>query len=209
MALGDSITVGVGASSRYCAYPWLIKQRLLNQYALPNDLKVIARSGWTSTALMTALFSQSPERIRQANVIIIWIGGDDLVKAGRAILGGKNANMIPLVLTRYTMVRGIKQIGKARIILCTQYNPFPHSSIAINGIQALNQITKETAACYCTDLAPIHTAFTGREANLIYGYHSGKIEDVFEGSTAPIHPNNKGQRVAADVIYPLIKYTSK
>jgi lysophospholipase L1-like esterase len=101
MALGDSITVGVGASSRFCAYPWLIKSRIAQQLSIPVGLKIVARSGWTSAALMTSLFSQDPELIRRSNVIVIWIGGDDLVKAGRAVLKGKDANLLEIMLTRY------------------------------------------------------------------------------------------------------------
>jgi acyl-CoA thioesterase I len=206
MALGDSITVGVDASSRYSAYPWLIKSRLIQQLSPPVGLGIIARSGWSSTALMTALFNQDPDRIRRTNVIIIWIGGVDMLNAGRAILKGKDANLLTLHLTRYkqnltTMIRGIKQISRAKIILCTQYNPFPNSPIAINGIQSLNQIIKEAAASFCTDLAPIHSAFSGSEHLLIQGYNSGRIEDVFDAASPPIHPNNEGQLVAADVIY--------
>jgi acyl-CoA thioesterase-1 len=207
MALGDSITVGEGVSSRFCAYPYLIKSQLAGRLSSPIELKVIAHSGWTSTVLMTALFNQDPDLIRSAKVITIWIGGDDLVKAGRAILRGKDTNLLPIMLTQYKqnlriMVRGIKQISKANIILCTQYNPFPHSPIAVGAIQSLNQITKEISSNYNTELAPVHTAFAGREAFLIQGYNGGRIEDVFDGSVPPIHPNNEGQRVATDVIYP-------
>jgi acyl-CoA thioesterase-1 len=206
MALGDSITVGVGASSRYCAYPWLIKSRLTEQLSPSVRLSIIARSGWSSTALMTSLFNQDPDRIRRTNVVIIWVGGVDMLNAGRAILRGKDANLLNLHLTRYkqnltTMIRGIKQISRAKIILCTQFNPFPNSPIAVNGIHSLNQITKEAAACFCTGLAPIHTAYSGSEYLLIQGYKSGSIEDVFNESSPPIHPNDEGQRVAADVIY--------
>jgi acyl-CoA thioesterase-1 len=206
MALGDSITVGVGATSRYCAYPWLIKSRLTQQLSPPVRLSIIARSGWTSTALMTSLFNQDPDRIRRTNVIIIWIGGVDMLNAGRAILRGKDANLLTLHLTRYkqnltAMIRGIKQISRAKIILCTQYNPFPNSPISVNGIQSLNQIIKQAAASFCTGLAPIHTAFSGYENLLIQGYKSGRIEDVFNETSPPIHPNDEGQRVAADVIY--------
>ncbi|QGQ94307.1 SGNH/GDSL hydrolase family protein [Paenibacillus psychroresistens] len=207
MALGDSITVGVGASSRCCAYPWLIKQSLVQKLASPVGLRVVARSGWTSAALMTSLFSQDPNLIRRSNVIVIWIGGDDLVKAGRAILRGRDSKLLTLMLTRYkqnlnTMICGIKRISNAKIILCTQYNPFPNSPIAISSIQSLNQITKAAATCHRTELALIHLAFAGHEAQLIQCYNGGRIEDVFNGTTPPIHPNNAGQRVAADVIYP-------
>jgi acyl-CoA thioesterase-1 len=207
MALGDSITIGVGASTRYYAYPWLIKSRLAQQLAAPVGLMVIARSGWTSTALMTALYNQDPDHIRKANVITIWIGGDDLVKAGRAILKNRDANLLTLMLSRYkqnlaTMVRGIKQISKAHIILCTQYNPFPNSPIAISSINSLNHITKEIAAKFNTELAPVHSAFIGHEASFIQDYNGGKIEAVFDAATPPIHPNNEGQLMAAGVIYP-------
>jgi acyl-CoA thioesterase I len=206
MALGDSITVGVGATSRYCAYPWLIKSRLTEQLSPPVRLSIIARSGWSSTALLTCLFNQDPDRIRRTNAVIIWIGGVDMINAGRAILRGKDENLLALHLTRYkqnltTMIRGIKQISRAKIILCTQYNPFPNSRIAVNGILSLNRIIKEAAASYCTDLAPIHAAFSGSEYLLIQGYNSGRIEDVFNEASPPVHPNNEGQRVAADVIY--------
>jgi acyl-CoA thioesterase-1 len=207
IALGDSITIGEGADSRYCAYPWLIKSWLAQQMVAPVGLKVIARSGWTSTTLITALFNQDPDLIRKANIITIWIGGDDLVKAGRAILKNRDGNLLTLMLSRYkqnltSMIRGINQISKAQIILCTQYNPFPNSPIAVSSINSLNHITKEIAVKFNTELAPVHSAFIGHEASFIQDYNGGKIEAVFDAATPPIHPNNEGQRMAAGVIYP-------
>ncbi|MDB5054639.1 MAG: hypothetical protein JWM44_2689 [Bacilli bacterium] len=205
IALGDSITVGVGATSRYYAYPWLIKSLLDQQICAPIQLKVLARSGWTSSVLKTALFSQDPLFIQRATVISIWIGGDDLAKSGFLLLLGGDPNILSAALLRYkqnitSMIAGIRQISRAKIILCTQYNPFPNSAIAVNGIHSLNEITKKTAASFSITVAPIHYAFAGHEAHLIHGYTNGLIEEAYNRSSFPIHPNNAGQRVAQEII---------
>lgn len=61
LALGDSYTIGESVCET-CRFPEQLKSGLENSY--PNDvfsLKIIATTGWTTTNLITAINTQSPD----------------------------------------------------------------------------------------------------------------------------------------------------
>jgi lysophospholipase L1-like esterase len=204
-ALGDSITAGQSASSVAFAYPNLI---ISNLKQTQPRLYVLARSGWTSSVLMDAMINQEPEYLQRSNTISIWIGGDDLIKAGLAILNGSSPNIFQTTLFQYqsnlsSMVRELRTISNARIVICTQYNPFPNNPIAVNSINSLNQITRNVAKQSGATLADTYRLFEGRQSMLIKGYKTGRYEDALRGSP-PIHPNNKGHAAIAGFLSPFI-----
>ncbi len=82
-ALGDSITFGQGASAasnRYCSR---ILTGLERRSSPPVHGLVIARPGWTSSALAGSI-GQGLGAIRRSDTVTVWIGGNDL---GFAALG--------------------------------------------------------------------------------------------------------------------------
>lgn len=206
-ALGDSVTAGESVSSPKLAYPSLIVSTLRKQSRKVRG-QVLAQPGWTSKALETAVFENSPLPLEQSTSINILVGGDDLAYAALAVLRGAPLKALQDSLLIYkqeisTLVRAIKRISKARIILCTQYNPFPNSPIAVDGIQALNLATETAAAELGVTLALVHEWFAGNQAALISGYRTGRVEDALSGQL-PIHPNNKGHQVLANGLLTLI-----
>lgn len=207
-ALGDSITYGDNASSPKLAYPHLAVSAY--QRSSPRTIRsyVLARSGWTSGNLLDAVLWQGSEMIKRSSVVSVWIGGVDLANAAITPLvhGGPFPNMELLVQFRRNLsavLRHIRRTGPARIVCCTQYNPFPNSSIADEWIGRLNRTTQAIAAEYGAKTAPSHKWFEGKQAELIDGYREGWLEDIL-GGTLPIHPNDRGHRVIANGLAPYL-----
>lgn len=207
-ALGDSITAGEAAASWPKAYPSLVVSMLNSQFA-PITGEVLAEPGWTSRALADAVLANSSMYLSQARTISIWVGGDDLADAALAVLGGAPRRVIQASIVRYAkdvalLIAAIRRVSKANIIVCNQYNPFPNSPVASQGIGALNAATAQVAARMGAMLASTEAWFSGRQAELIYGYRRGRIEDVMTSPVAPVHPNNRGHLVIAQNLAPMI-----
>ncbi|UHA75163.1 SGNH/GDSL hydrolase family protein [Paenibacillus sp. 481] len=206
-ALGDSITFGENASSMENAYPQLLVSTL-NACSYRVSGCVLARPGWTSSDLLRAMKWRGSSIIRHSNVVTIWIGGVDLANAALYALRTQQPLPVQQVATTYsrnmhTIITRIKKESCSRIIICTQYNPFPNSPLAIEAIARLNYLTSEIARSCNVILAPVHTWFEGKQAYLIYGYRNGVIEDAMSGFL-PIHPNDQGHRVIATGLTPYL-----
>jgi len=206
-ALGDSITFGENASSMEKAYPQLAVSTL-NACSYKVSGCVLARPGWTSSDLLSAMKWRGSSIIRHSNVVTIWIGGVDLANAALSSLRNQQPLPAQQIATNYSrniraIITRIRKESCARIIICTQYNPFPNSLLAIESIARLNRLTSELARSCEVNIVPVHTWFEGQQANLIYGYRNGKIEDALSGSL-PIHPNDRGHRVIATGLTPYL-----
>jgi acyl-CoA thioesterase I len=210
-ALGDSITAGAGATSPYKSYPNLVVS-MFNRDVGPAMGQVLAQPGWTSAALVSAVFENSYVNLQMSRAITIWVGGDDVVSAATGILNGMKPTLMATTLKRYGerisfLVRSIQKVSSAKIILCTQYNPFPNTPLASKTIATLNEVTCTVAARLGVAIAKPHTWFSGRERELIDGYSTGRIEDVLRRPNAPVHPNDLGHRVIAEGLYPFVRWS--
>lgn len=208
-ALGDSVTAGQSARSRRLAYPALtachLEERLQTR-VLPF---VLARSGWTSATLTAARYALPSEPLRRADAISVWVGGNDVAQAGLSLARGGSQQVLETTLAAYgqnlhTLVQSIRAVSSARLVLCGQYNPFPHSPLAVQGIRSLNSITAAAAKRFGARYAPTDAWFAGRERELIYGYRTGRLEDVLTSHVLPIHPNDRGHAVIARQLTPLL-----
>ncbi|ARU59830.1 hypothetical protein CBW65_01250 [Tumebacillus avium] len=201
-AMGDSTTAGMSATTPMLAYPSRIVQGL-KERGRAAELRVIAQNGWTSSAL-AAVTPQAQGVLRSSTTVTIWIGGNDLLQAAAGIVtsGQPVQTAIGGLLATYNsnlerIVTTVRQNSKARIILCTQFNPFPNSPVAVEGIAALNRVTAQTAKRLGTGLAPLHNWFEGSQPALVDGYGTGRIEDALRPFRRPIHPNNAGHALIA------------
>lgn len=132
----------------------------------------------------------------------------DLANAALSSLRNQQPLPAQQIATNYSrniraIITRIKKESCARIIICTQYNPFPNSPLAIESLARLNRLTSELARSCDVNLAPVHTWFEGKQSYLLYGYRKGKIEDAMNGSL-PIHPNDQGHRVIATGLTPYL-----
>lgn len=209
-ALGDSITFGENAKSPCLAYPSRVVSTLARTMRGEGATGgVLAEPGWTASTLRGAVLENSSTYLRQSDAISIFIGGDDLARAGIAISRGAKKTVIAAALKNYELnltrlVEEIRSVSRASIILCTQYNPFPNSPLAVEGIAALNTATQTVAEAMHCIVAPVHLWFEGRVGTLISGYHTGRLENVLTSAHLPIHPNDSGHAVIATGLLPLI-----
>ena len=213
-ALGDSITFGYNASS-----PWRAYQRLLRAELQARGgavVEVVAEPGWTSGALSAAVLGDGVlELMPRSSVVTIWAGGNDLANAGLRLLrsgqtGAGAQQALAGTVAAYgrnvaLLVAAVHRVSEAQILLCTQYNPFPHSPIAVQAVGALNQATVAAAAQLHVQVAPVHQWLAGQEAALIAGYRSGRLEDALRSPRLPIHPNDAGHAVIASGLARLIR----
>ncbi|WP_282939020.1 SGNH/GDSL hydrolase family protein [Paenibacillus sp. RC67] len=206
-ALGDSITFGENASCWANAYPQLAVSTLNCRSRKVRGF-VLARSGWSSNDLLDAVIWQGDPVIAHSDVVSVWIGGVDLAKVALSSFKSKQPLAAEKLISSYkrnlsTIFTQIKRGSCARIICCTQYNPFPATSLAVGAIDQLNRtITELSHSCGVT-VAPAHSWFEGKQAELIHGFRQGKVEDALSGSM-PIHPNDRGHRVIAAGLAPYL-----
>lgn len=206
IALGDSITFGQEASSPALAYPRLIASKAKSAGAQASAA-ALAQSAWTSRDLAEAVVD-NPAPLRGSSAVSVWIGGNDLILTGLAFLNSPHIALFQAAVIRYehnlqVILHVIARFRPARIVCCTQYNPFPNSTMAVEGIKKLNEATFRAAKRAGAQIAPVHAWFAGREAGLIRGYRSGRLEEAATGR-APIHPNNAGHQLIADNLYPYL-----
>jgi lysophospholipase L1-like esterase len=208
-ALGDSITYGQDASSVGRTYPSRIIAKMKEKGIHARKL-VLAEPGWTSEDLADALDTDAGP-LCFANMVSVWIGGDDLIHTALEMLQGSSITMEKAIQQYERRLRSIlKFIRLARpggIICCTQYNPFPSSPIAVQGIGLLNRAIVSAASINGCRIARADEWFSGRERQLIKGYRSGRMEEVLGGMTA-VHPNDQGHAVIAEGLFPIISPAS-
>jgi lysophospholipase L1-like esterase len=196
-ALGDSITYGYEASTDDAAYvarfvEYLSKNRSVNLF-------VHAKPGWTSKHLVKSL-PKVPDCIwKEAQLITVMMGGNDLLRASPWLLSGTAKN-IQKVAQRFQdnlerIVHTVRQ-PRTTCIIATLYNPFPNSELAEECIGIMNQSILHIAKQYQLAVADVRNVFRNREQRYIKGYKQGSIRDMrWIGN--PIHPNDEGHAAIA------------
>lgn len=211
MALGDSITAGRDASSPQRAYVRLAAASLRKNGFTVSET-IVAANGWTSKNLLGAVRSLPPAVIAQTTVVTVWIGGNDIRRAGLALLQGAPVSILQPALAAFernldSIVNTIQTVSRARILLCSQYNPFPNTPIAAEGIGLLNTHIQSAAARHGLAVVPVDSWFAGDEPRLISGYRTGRLEDLMRKplfAPNPIHPNDAGHARIAQGLAPYL-----
>jgi lysophospholipase L1-like esterase len=209
VALGDSITFGWNLAQDHTtpstlAFPYLIDS---DHY---NVTKNISFPGWTSKQLLEAIQTpENQEAIKNANVITLDIGSNDLLQTPEIAQILKNPTVPPtqdqinaatqavekpaedLENTLETIVYTITDINPdAPIILYNLYNPFGNDNPTFHalGEQIIPQINKginDIAIERDLLVADAYTAFNGHQSEYIL--------------PNDIHPNSTGHQVLASL----------
>jgi lysophospholipase L1-like esterase len=199
-AVGDSLTVGVGAPllgrgyvSRYSNFA----ENLFNKQILINNFAV---TGMTSEEIYESLKEKAVKRsIQKSKIILITAGGNDLIQAGvKYFLTFEEDPLFDALkkckrnLTKiYKYILKIKRKAKESFLIriCTLYNPYVKLQPAIKWVNLFNKHIKSLENLPCVKVADLYNAFKGRERELV--------------SFDTVHPNKKGYQVIAVALYEL------
>lgn len=196
VVLGDSISAGVGGShalARYTAHLCVAT--------------VIAEDGWTSRRLLKEVQKQPRHMWKEAEDVLILIGGNDLLWALPYIMSTRlREKMLDKILHEYqqnlqAICALLSPLIRGRLILAGLYNPLPHSDIARQAIMRMNHIIRQTARLYKGCFVDLFSRFEGRQAELIAHFKKGTLSDLRLFGDNPIHPNDRGHQVIAEAIW--------
>ncbi|OAB77216.1 lysophospholipase [Paenibacillus crassostreae] len=193
-AIGDSLTVGFGAmpgNGFVPVYRGLAEYKLQTFVASDN----LGINGLTSLGLYDYVSRNATYQhsLREADLITISIGGNDMIRAARSSNGSNldfhfkqaladcKINFSRIIKTIYDLKKNSNGVYLIRVV--GLYNPFPQIEEASKYIQQYNHFvetySKETFA-----VANIYNFFRGREKELLF--------------IDRIHPNGRGYRLIAE-----------
>jgi lysophospholipase L1-like esterase len=231
IALGDSLSAGVGASSPETTFVELVHQSLGSRIELMN----LGHSGDTSDDLLQGgTLDRAVDTIKARNgdgdtsndvrLVTLEIGGNDLLHINSAYV---QTGICPDVQTtlakpectkvlRGTLDRFRKHFGTALdrlrdtdadvpIVVMTLYNPFDYlGAIGELGVLSLDGQAGTDFPEGLNDI--IRSVAAGHE-----GVTVADVYSAFNGKTASlissdfIHPNDAGYRTMADTVIPMLK----
>ncbi|MFT4414096.1 SGNH/GDSL hydrolase family protein [Fredinandcohnia humi] len=198
-SIGDSLTQGVGDETKQGGYTTILKENLMQQKEIKEvTLNNYGVKGHKTTDLLNRLDDEEVQKgIAEADIIIITIGGNDIMKIVRDNLFDLSFEVFQSEQTKYEK-RLYKVLEKIRdynsdgeIVLVGLYNPFGwlvDISIEINAIidnwneGSSNVLSEFTNTKYVT----VADIFSNSEENLL-------ASDEF-------HPNAKGYELISERI---------
>ncbi|MCO7176064.1 GDSL-type esterase/lipase family protein [Sporolactobacillus kofuensis] len=196
VALGDSLTVGVGSTLFQPNFVKLYQQALEAYCQMPIMKRVFAKNGATTVDLFS--YSQQPnvrEAIQHAQFITLTGGGNDFLRAGRHWLRTGDFSAVRLasqqslfyieqMIQRITALHS-EQSAPYMIRILNLYNPLFYIPNTNEWLEDYNRHLEELEQYPFVRVADIYHAFTGNEPQLLSFDH--------------IHPNPIGYRIMADV----------
>ncbi|MGG3129603.1 GDSL-type esterase/lipase family protein [Bacillus pumilus] len=197
VAIGDSLTVGVGArlfgGGFAERYQWMLEKK--TQASV--ELSVFAKSGLTTDQILQ-LFKRSDVRraIAPADIITITGCGNDLVQAVQQYEECEDEKKL-LQATLHCqanfskMIQEIAHIKRGQqpycVYLMNLYNPFPQIPIAGRWLQQYNHQLRLLAANPHVEVVDVYRAFEGHERDYL--------------SIDQFHPNHKGYEAMAKALF--------
>lgn len=191
-AIGDSLTVGTGAllgTGFVLLYRRMIEMNVRTFVSVDN----MGVNGLTSEELlhMVSNYARVRQAVREADVITMTIGGNDLIRTFKASGGIPGAERMTQVLgeTRNNVSQIMKQIRQLKrghrymIRTVGLYNPYPRSAEAAYWVKQYNSFLNGVGSGYY-GCAQVYDQFEGRERDLLFWDR--------------VHPNSRGYRVIAD-----------
>lgn len=198
VAIGDSLTVGVGARLFGGGFAERFVTMVEKRLHMPIELSVFAKSGLTTEEILR-LFKRSDVRraIAQADIITITGCGNDLVQAVQQYEEGEDEKKLLQASMHcqanfHNMIQEIAHIKRGQhqpycIYLLNLYNPFPQIPIAERWLQKYNQHLRLLAADPHVEVVDIYHVFEGHGRDYL-------AIDQF-------HPNHKGYQAMADALF--------
>lgn len=198
VAIGDSLTEGVGDSSKQGGYvPYVVK--FISEQKAVDDVQVsnLGKRGDRTDQLLERLKQDEiAAKVARADIVFMTIGGNDMMKVVRDFFYNISFKTFEKEQNKYE-VRLSQVLDKVRemnpdahIYLIGLYNPFLHSLKSVNEINIIvnqwNEASEKVAGQY-------------KDVTYV------KVEDVFEVKESLLakdqfHPNKKGYELIAQRI---------
>lgn len=194
VALGDSLTVGVGSHFHPGFVPRY--QRMIEEHLKRRVfVQMYARPGATTGDILT--FMANPQVIydlNRATIITLSAGGNDLIQAAESYLKTKEKKVLQEALQTAkknvaAIMKEIKEL-KAKtgtpymIRILDLYNPMPKVAIVDKWVRLFNSQLRKGCAQGNLAVTNLYRAFKGKEEALL--------------SIDKIHPNQKGYQVISE-----------
>ncbi|MFC3885233.1 SGNH/GDSL hydrolase family protein [Bacillus songklensis] len=198
VAIGDSLTEGVGDSSKQGGYvPGVVK--FISRQKSVDDVRVtnLGKRGNRTDQLLQRLNQEDiVAQVARADIIFMTIGGNDMMKVVRDFFYNISLQTFDKEQVKYEkrlskVLQRIRQINPdAHIYLIGFYNPFLHSLSSVNEINVVVKQWNESSE---------------KVASKFKGVTYVKVEDLFEVKEPLLakdqfHPNKKGYELIAQRI---------
>jgi lysophospholipase L1-like esterase len=197
VALGDSLTVGVGSSLFSPGFVQRFQQLAAEKLGTQVFLQVFAHSGFLSNDILQSLEDEIiQEQLKGANIITITAGGNDLIQAARQFEEDHresdfNSALDNCMENYRKLIMGIRKLKDNRtrlfpfiIRLINLYNPLPQNDLAEKWIKRFNIQLNYLSKAPFISVAKIDRIFKGHEKEYL----------SFDG----IHPNDFGYKKISD-----------
>lgn len=194
VALGDSLTAGVGTSLFSPTFPQRYRRKIECVWEERVALYTIARSGLTIEEI--AVLSSHPcslQNLADAEVITITAGGNNLIDAYEEVVKGKSVSSFQDQLKEAQrdfnrLIQSLLTLKKKSctpyfILVATLYNPFPERQEADAWIRKANASIKKLNHYPHLHIVDLYSLFKGREKEWL--------------SLDGVHPNDKGYEAMA------------
>ena len=204
VSAGDSLTQGVGDSTNSGGYIPYLKSKLegLRNIQEATFYNFGVRGNRTDQLLKRIKTKEVRNKIKQADLVMITIGGNDVMRVFREHL--TDLKLQEFVRARKQYQKNLNEImltvreenPHAGVVLVGLYNPFIKWFSDIKELQEIvanwNTASKEVLDQYPQTLfIPISDIFENKEEDLLY-------KDYF-------HPNDKGYELIADRLFEQLK----
>ncbi|MFD0897562.1 SGNH/GDSL hydrolase family protein [Loigolactobacillus binensis] len=221
VAVGDSLTEGIGDGLKQGGYVGIIKNELTTKQKVKATTKNYGIAGETSTQIDTRVNNDQSLRqdLKQADVITMSVGGNDLMAVLRQQMLNLNEADIKRAQTAYighltTLLQDVRQQNPdAPIFIFGIYNPFylyfPKMTKMQAAVEDWNQasakLIKQQKNSYMIDICEqlskgeTLTAQKKHSSKTVSDSSSEKNTLIFTQDN--FHPNHSGYQVMADDLY--------
>ncbi|MGM0874092.1 MAG: GDSL-type esterase/lipase family protein [Bacillota bacterium] len=201
VALGDSLTVGVGASflaPGFVARYVRLTEKELNKHVFAD---IYAKSGIETGGVLSIVENPAlHEKIKRANIITISAGGNDLIHASKEFtetgdpteltqsVKECHSNMVQIIST----IHGLKKECGVPYMICllNLYNPLPQIPLADKWVRLFNRHLNSFDNGLTIRVVDIYSVFKGRQDELL-------------SRRDHIHPNDLGYQEIAHKLFHL------